>query len=98
MGGDRRVVLIREMTKLHEEAWRGRLAVAAEHAVAVEPRGEYVVVLEGSAPPMPAGDEELTAAVAERLAAGVSTRDAVAEVASAFGVPRRRVYALAIRR
>ena len=57
-----------------------------------------MVVLEGAAPPVPAGDEELTAAVAERLAAGVSTRDAVAEVASAFGVSRRRVYALAIRR
>jgi 16S rRNA (cytidine1402-2'-O)-methyltransferase len=93
--GDRQVALARELTKLHEETWRGTLAAAVARAAEVEPRGEYVVVVEGAAPLPEASDEELAAAVARSVAAGRSTRDAVAEVAAAFDVPKRRVYALA---
>ncbi|MGH9183009.1 MAG: 16S rRNA (cytidine(1402)-2'-O)-methyltransferase [Acidimicrobiales bacterium] len=95
LGGGRRVALCRELTKLHEEVWRGTLAAGAERAAAGEPRGEHVVVVEGAPPEPPAGDEELSAAVAERVAAGRSVRDAVAAVAADYGVARRRVYALA---
>src|SRR5207237_812656 len=49
-GGDRRVVLARELTKLHEETWRGTLAEAVDHVTEVAPRGEYVVVLDGAPP------------------------------------------------
>jgi len=42
-GGERRVTLARELTKLHEEVWRGSLAAALEHTAQVAPRGEYVV-------------------------------------------------------
>jgi 16S rRNA (cytidine1402-2'-O)-methyltransferase len=98
LGGARRVALARELTKLHEEVWRGTLDEASARARDTEPRGEHVVVVEGAAPPVPAADEELAGAVASRLADGLSTRDAVAEVASAFDVPRRRVYDLAVGR
>jgi len=98
LGPERRVALVRELTKLHEETWRGTLGGAMARSAEVEPRGEYVVVVEGGAEPPPAADEELSDAVAGRLAAGLSTRDAVAEVASAFAVPKRRVYDLAIGR
>jgi 16S rRNA (cytidine1402-2'-O)-methyltransferase len=93
--GDRQVALARELTKLHEETWRGTLSAAVARAAEVEPRGEYVVVVEGAAPLPEASDDELAAAVARSIAAGRSTRDAVAEVAAAFDVPKRRVYALA---
>jgi 16S rRNA (cytidine1402-2'-O)-methyltransferase len=96
LGGGRRAVLWRELTKLYEEAWRGSLGEAARHAAGVEPRGEYVVVVEGAPPPAAAGDDEVRAAVRRRRAAGLSTRDAVAEVAGALGVPKRRVYDLAV--
>ena len=45
---------------------------------------------------MTAGDDVLLAALDERLGAGERTRGAVDEVAAAFGVPRRRVYELAL--
>jgi 16S rRNA (cytidine1402-2'-O)-methyltransferase len=95
LGGGRRVALWREMTKLHEEVWRGPLDAAVDHALQVEPRGEYVVVVEGAGPRTAAGDEELRAALEARRAAGLSTRDAVAQVADELGVPKRRVYQLA---
>ena len=98
LGADRRVALCRELTKRHEETWRGTLAQAVDRSEEVEPRGEYVVVVEGAAPPSVAGDAELVAAVAQLVAEGTSTRDAVAEVAGVYAVPKRRVYDLAIRR
>lgn len=93
--GDRQVALARELTKLHEETWRGSLSAAL--ARPEEPRGEFVVVVEGAAPRPVADDDELAAAVARLVAAGSSKRDAVAEVAAAYDVPKRRVYELATR-
>ena len=97
LGADRAVVLARELTKLHEEIWRGTLGAAVERGAEVEPRGEYVVVVAGAPAPVAATDEELAAAVAAEIAAGRSTRDAVALVAGRFEVSRRRVYDLANR-
>lgn len=94
-GGDRRVVLARELTKLHEETWRGTLAEAVAHVAAVEPRGEYVVVLDGAPAPAAVSDAEVRAALVAARAAGATTRDAVAEVMARLGVAKRRAYDLA---
>ncbi len=96
LGGERRVALCRELTKLHEETWRGTLAAATARVAEVEPRGEYVVVIEGTAPPPVPTDDDLASALERARAAGSSTRDAVAEVAAAYDVSRRRVYDLAL--
>ena len=95
LGDGRRVALARELTKLHEETWRGTLGAALARTADVEPRGEYVVVVEGADAPPEAGDDTLAAAVDRLLADGSSTRDAVAEVAATYGVAKRRVYDLA---
>ncbi len=96
-GGERRVVLARELTKLHEEVWRGTLAEAAARAQDVEPRGEYVLVLDGAPPSSPPDDERVRAALDVERASGSSTRDAVAAVAASLGVSKRRVYDIATR-
>jgi 16S rRNA (cytidine1402-2'-O)-methyltransferase len=88
-------VLARELTKLHEEVWRGSLAAAADHLASVAPRGEYVVVLAGAPAGDEPGDDEVRAALAAARSSGASTRDAVDEVAVVLGVARRRVYRLA---
>lgn len=95
LGPTRSCALAREITKLHEEVWRGTLSGAVEHVAEVEPRGEYVVVVDGAPEPEPATDDELRAEVQRLRDAGHSTRDAAAEVAVRFDVSRRRVYALA---
>jgi 16S rRNA (cytidine1402-2'-O)-methyltransferase len=96
-GADRTVAVARELTKLHEEVWRGTLAEAADWA-AGGVRGEVVLVLAG-APEVEAGevgDDVLLAALAGETAAGARTRGAVDRVAADHGVARRRVYELAL--
>ena len=95
-GGQRRIVLARELTKLHEEIWRGSLAEALTRCGEVDPRGEYVLVLDGAAPRADATDDELRQAARESLAKGASKRDAAAAVADVFAVSRKRVYDLVI--
>jgi 16S rRNA (cytidine1402-2'-O)-methyltransferase len=95
-GGGRRVVLARELTKLHEEVWRGTLAEAVAQVGAREPQGEYVIVLDGAPPAAGADDAQIVAALRERLAAGATKKSAVAEVADALDVPKNRVYTLAL--
>lgn len=96
-GGLRRVALVRELTKLHEEVWRGTLAGAADHLSAREPRGEYVVVLDGAPPAPPAGEDDVERALRARIDAGADKRSAIAEVASELGVPKRVVYDIALK-
>lgn len=92
LGTDRAAVLARELTKLHEEVRRGTLgdlAVAAAEGL----RGEVTVVLAGAIPAVGSDDPaEALEAVAQELAKGRSTRDAVTEVAAAHGLPRRALY------
>jgi 16S rRNA (cytidine1402-2'-O)-methyltransferase len=89
--GDRRVAVCRELTKVHEEVWRGRLGDAASHFAQTPPRGEVVVVIEGR-PPQAVPKEALSASIRARLAVGDGPRQAAEAVASELGVPRRQAY------
>jgi 16S rRNA (cytidine1402-2'-O)-methyltransferase len=97
-GPDRRVVVARELTKLHEEMWRGTLAGAAAWATEREPPGEMVLVLAGAPAPTPPTDADVIAALEAELAAGASARDAAKAVAARLDVPRRRAYDLVVSR
>jgi 16S rRNA (cytidine1402-2'-O)-methyltransferase len=92
---DRQIAIARELTKLHEEVWRGTLAEAIVWCSEHEPRGEFVVIVDG-APASDSSDEDVRAAVDAALGRGLSPRDAAAVVAAALGVPKRRAYAMAI--
>ncbi|HEV2758078.1 MAG TPA: 16S rRNA (cytidine(1402)-2'-O)-methyltransferase [Acidimicrobiales bacterium] len=96
-GDTRRMALIRELTKMHEEVWRGTLGGAIEHLSTKEPRGEYVVVLDGAPPPQPADESDVEAALRARLEAGTDKRAAITEVTASLGVPKRVVYDIALR-
>ena len=93
----RQVVIARELTKMHEEIRRSSLHEAVQHARQHEPRGEYVIVIDGAAPPEPATEEQLEQALRRELANGSSKRDAAAKVALTYGAPKRLVYELALR-
>jgi 16S rRNA (cytidine1402-2'-O)-methyltransferase len=96
-GADRRVAVARELTKLHEEVWRGSLADAEAWVRGTAPRGEIVLVLEGAPPAGPPDDGELVDALRGELAAGATARDAARSVAARLDVPRRRAYDIATR-
>ena len=94
---ERRVVLARELTKMHEETWRGTLTQAMQHVSDIEPRGEYVIVLEGvTYSSHDVSDDDIAEQLRVRKSAGLSTRQAVDEVSSVLGIARKRVYDLAI--
>jgi 16S rRNA (cytidine1402-2'-O)-methyltransferase len=95
-GDDRRVAIARELTKMHEEVWRGTLCDSVEWTARHEPRGEFVIVLDGAPEPADATDDDVRVAVDAALERGLSPRDAAAVVAAALGVPKRRAYAVAI--
>ncbi|MEY2453313.1 MAG: rRNA (cytidine1402-2-O)-methyltransferase [Acidimicrobiaceae bacterium] len=95
-GDDRRIAVARELTKLHEEVWRGTIGDAIAWAAQHEPRGEFVIVVDGAPAPDDATDDDVRAAVDDALRRGLSPRDAAAVVAGALGVSKRRAYAVAI--
>ncbi len=98
-GEDRRISLCRELTKLHEEVLRMTLGEACAYYAEQEPRGEYVLILEGA----PQQEEEaLTeetalAMVQERMDRGMSRKDAVKEVSKLTGFPKNSLYEAALR-
>jgi 16S rRNA (cytidine1402-2'-O)-methyltransferase len=96
--GDRPAAVARELTKLHEEVSRGRLANLADHyGDAGPPRGEIVIVV-GQPEPGEPDSVELEALMRSALAQ-LGLRDAVAKLALETGLPRNELYrrALAIR-
>jgi 16S rRNA (cytidine1402-2'-O)-methyltransferase len=98
-GGERPVVVARELTKLHEEVWRGTLDEASSWYSEREVRGEVVVVL-GGAPPMlktEIDEGELEARLGSELATGCGVREAATKVAGDLGIPRRQAYEAALR-
>ncbi|MCY4581357.1 MAG: 16S rRNA (cytidine(1402)-2'-O)-methyltransferase [Chloroflexi bacterium] len=92
--GDRRVAVCREMTKAHEEVFRGTVQQAVTYFDA--PRGEFTLVVEG-APDAPPGEppsaERIAEAMAVARASGLGRRDAAVQVSAQLRVPRRTAYA-----
>jgi len=89
--GNRRIAVCRELTKLHEEIFRGSAGEAIKHFTA--PRGEFTLVIEGRG----TGDKpQLTDAVERQLhqmyLSGATAREAVAAVAGETGLKRKELY------
>jgi 16S rRNA (cytidine1402-2'-O)-methyltransferase len=89
-GGDREVLVAREMTKLHEESWAGSLTMAADRWA--EPvKGEVTLVL-GPVDETPGSPSDAIARARQLVAAGVSLSEAAREVSGMTGVPKRKIY------
>lgn len=94
LGADRNAALCRELTKIHEETLRGTLGELLSHYEENEPRGEYVIVIEGKPPEKTTFSVEEAAAVAEKLIAeGAKASDACKEAAKITGISKREIYA-----
>ncbi|HSP54973.1 MAG TPA: 16S rRNA (cytidine(1402)-2'-O)-methyltransferase [Dehalococcoidia bacterium] len=95
--GDRHIAACRELTKLHEEVFRGCVAEAIEHFA--EPRGEFTLVVDGAtvgaqraAPSL--SEAQIRAQLARLRSAGVKGREAARRVSAETGWPQRDVYRL----
>jgi 16S rRNA (cytidine1402-2'-O)-methyltransferase len=95
--GDRPLAICRELTKLHEEVWRGTVAEARVHFDAVTPRGEFTLVIGGAPQEHERWDEgRVQAALDELLAQGMGRSAAARSIAAAAGWRRSEVYRLGL--
>ena len=95
--GDRRICLVRELTKLHEEVIRTTLAEAAVRYRNEAPRGEFVLILEGCVPEAtPPAEPEDGARLARTLMEneGLSTSEAARRAAAETGLKKGDIYRL----
>jgi 16S rRNA (cytidine1402-2'-O)-methyltransferase len=88
---ERDCVVARELTKVHEEVWRGKIGEAAAHWGEAVVRGEVTVVLGPRADPVPSL-EEAREAVEDLIGEGMAMSEAVRRVAAESGVARRALY------
>jgi len=94
--GDRKICVAREMTKLFEEYWRGKVSGAVEYFKSQPARGEFTLVLEGKTKEEREvwTREELIAAIEKELKSGKSAKEISAELAEQSGWNKKEVYAL----
>ena len=102
LGGERRISLCRELTKLNEEICRTTIAGAIAIYSEKEPRGEYVLVIEGGSAEAvgkkgSVSFETPEDAVAHFMAEGLSRGDAIKAAAKELGMSRNELYAMLIK-
>ena len=89
--GDRRLAACRELTKIHEEVFRGKVSEALEHFS--EPKGEFTLVIDGNKNESP---KELTADISKKLhdlrRSGMSAKEAIAGLVAETGLSKRELY------
>jgi 16S rRNA (cytidine1402-2'-O)-methyltransferase len=91
--GDRQVAVGRELTKVHEEIFRGSLGQAQQHFTENPPRGEFTLVVAGSQPDTARWSEaKLEAELQAQLNEGKSVSKAAARLAGSSGWSRREIY------
>ena len=95
-GEERRAVVCRELTKLHEETLRGTLNELADWAHATQVRGDIVIVVAGAEPAETPQAQDIVGLVLERVDAGERLKNACAAVAAETGASKQELYAAAI--
>ena len=89
--GDRKIAVCREMTKIHEEVFRGTVSKAIEHFTG--PRGEFALVIEGKhQAAKPVLYDDINRNLEEMRRNGKTAREAIAELAESTGLPRKKLY------
>ena len=92
---DRQLVVCRELTKLYEEIFRGTASEAASHFS--DPRGEFVIVIEGGGQPEKAvSDQRIVESLRVHESQGHKGRTLVDRVVEATGASKSRVYRLSL--
>jgi 16S rRNA (cytidine1402-2'-O)-methyltransferase len=89
--GDRRIAVCRELTKAHEEVFRGRISQAIDHFT--EPRGEFTLVIEGGTETnKPILTEDTEKRLHKMRLSGVTAKEAISRVASETGISKKELY------
>ena len=98
LGKERRITVARELTKLHEEFWRGSIEDAIAYFTVQAPRGEFTLVLEGAKPKEKTvwTEDVILRELQNLINSGISRSDASRQLAELADLPRRQIYQLAL--
>lgn len=97
LGTNRQIVLARELTKMHEEFWRGSVESAIELYTNNEPKGEFTLIIGGLQTAAPVFSESAIKAELQTLIKeGISRSQASRQLAQQTSLPRRQIYQLAL--
>jgi 16S rRNA (cytidine1402-2'-O)-methyltransferase len=94
--GDRRMVMGREITKLHEEFLRGRISEVIAEVSRREIRGEVALIIEGCSDVDPPSEEALRDEIAELVAEGLRVKEIAEVLGEKYGYSKRQIYGLAM--
>lgn len=97
LGGDRKIAIARELTKLHEEIIRTDIDGAIKYYEENNPRGEYVLVVEGAKEIVTEQENEWESItvkehVEKYISQGMTSKEAIKKTAEDRNVPKREVY------
>jgi 16S rRNA (cytidine1402-2'-O)-methyltransferase len=91
--GEREIAVARELTKLHEEIYRGKISGAVKHFTNQAPRGEFTIILSGyDNSERVWSREEVEAELVKRVGKGEAASTVAKQVAGISGWSRRDVY------
>ena len=91
--GDREIALCRELTKIHEEVFKTTLCKAVEHYEENPPKGEFVLIIAGKSEDENEAEEVDGIALVNALVEeGMSTRDAVKQIAKQYNLNKNQLY------
>lgn len=99
LGGERHIVMARELTKIYEEFWRGAIndAIVYYTDMKNKPQGEYTLLISGKLPSQNQfSPEQIKAELAYMIGQGISRSQASRELAQTTSLPRRQLYKLAL--
>ncbi|MCL2930999.1 MAG: 16S rRNA (cytidine(1402)-2'-O)-methyltransferase [Trichodesmium sp. MAG_R03] len=98
LGENRKIVLARELTKLHEEFWRGSVGQAIIYYQNNQPKGEFTLVIAGAEPELPVLSEDtIKQELQELFAQGISRSQASRQLAQKINLSRRTIYQIALK-
>lgn len=94
--GDRQVVLVRELTKIHEEYQRGLISELLDYTAEHPPKGECLLIVAGAAEdaPQEISQEQILAEIDFLVEAGSKKNQAIKEVAKKYGRNKSELYAV----
>lgn len=90
--GDRKCVVAKEITKIHEDILRGRISQIIEEIKKGKIAGEYVIIIEGKKDVKKIINEEILSEIKLLMKKGLSRKEAVKKVAEEYGLSKKELY------
>ena len=93
----RKAVLVKEITKIHEDVIRGTVPVIVEELKKTKIAGEYVIILEGKTEEKKLLPDDILPEIHSLMKKGLGRKEAVKKIAEAYGMSKKELYDRSLR-